>query len=564
MGNPNVGKSVVFNRLTGANVMVANYPGTTVEYTAGKARVGGRDVEVVDVPGTYSLDPGSKAEEVACEMLENLGPDGVIVNVVDSTNLERGLNLTLQLLKKRRPAVVALNIWDETAHRGIKIDAAALEGELGVACVPLVAITGEGLPALVARVQEARVSAYDFPDGERWHEVGRIVEQVQQVTHRHHTLLERLGDASVRPVSGFVIAGLVLAATFGTVRLIGEGLIEWIFDPLLQRAWTPVILGMSAAMGGRGLLHDLLIGRMAGGTVDFGESMGVLTTGVYVEATVLAYVSAFYVVLSVLEDSGFLPRMAVLADNVLHKIGLHGMGVVPMLLGLGCNVPGAMATRIMESERDRFIAMVMMAIGVPCMAQMAMIVGLAGKHGPGTLAIVFGTLFLVWMAVGLVMGKLVKGESPEILMDIPPYRVPHLAALAKKVRVRIWWFVREAVPWVMAGVLFVNLLYVTGVVGWIGAAAAPVVSGIMGLPREAVVGMVVGFLRKDVAVGMLMPLHLTAKQVIIASVVLSMYFPCAAAFAVMVREMGWRNMGKAAAVMILASVLVGGALNLLL
>jgi len=565
MGNPNVGKSVLFNRLTGANVVAANYPGTTVEFTKGKMRVAGESVEVIDVPGTYSLDPTSKAEEVAVQMVDSMDDDDVIVNVVDSTNLERSLGLSLQILKRRRRTVVALNLWDETRHTGIRIDECALEEKLGVACVPTVATTGIGVKDLVGRIEDARVPAYEFDDEDRWREIGNIVAKVQKLGHRHHTILERLGDASVRPVTGLLMAAVILFACFEVIRVVGEGLIGYVFEPLFKGLWAPVMMKLSGVLGGEGLFHDILVGRLIDGGIDFGQSFGLLTTGLFVPiGAVLPYVFAFYLVLSFLEDSGYLPRLAVLLDTVMHRMGLHGMGMVPMLLGFGCNVPGALSARIMESRKERFIAATLMAITVPCMAQIAMIVGLAGEFGARALLPIFLTLFTAWLAIGRLLHVFMKGESPEILIDIPPYRFPYMRGLAKKVWMRMIWFLKEAVPWVLVGVLFVNLLYTFGVIGFVGRITAPVVEGLLGLPREAAGGLIVGFLRKDVAVGMLEPLGLTLRQIIVASVVLAMYFPCVATFAVMIRELGVRDMLKSAAIMIGSALATGGLLNLLL
>ena len=565
MGNPNVGKSVVFNRLTGANVIASNYAGTTVEFTKGTMRVPregaeGERAEVIDVPGTYSLEATSKAEEVAVSMLDEMGPDDVIVNVIDSTNLERSLNLTLQLLKRRRRMVVALNFWDDTKHTGIEIDAAKLEEALSVPCVPTVAITGVGVKDLVGRIAAPGVSGYDFEDAERWHEIGNIVAGVQKVTHRHHTFLERLGDASVKPLTGTIIAAVVLFAAFEIIRLVGEGLIGHIFEPLFEGLWGPyVVKPLSEWLGGDGFIHNILVGRLVDGEIDFGESFGLLTTGLFVPiGAVMPYVFAFYLVLSFLEDSGYLPRLAVLVDNVMHRLGLHGMGIIPMLLGLGCNVPGALSARIMESRRERFIAATLMAIAVPCMAQLAMIVGLAAVWGSKALVPIFLTLFLVWLVIGMLMNWLVKGDSPEILVDIPPYRIPYFRGLAKKVWMRIVWFLKEAVPWVLVGVLLVNVLYTLGVIGFVGRITAPVITGVLGLPEEAVGGLVVGFLRKDVAVGMLAPLDLGLRQMVVACVVLAMYFPCVATFAVMRKELGVKDMLKSAGIMVGSAFLVGG------
>jgi len=224
MGNPNVGKSVVFNRFTGANVIASNYAGTTVEFAKGYMKLDGRQAEIIDVPGTYSLEPTCKAEEIAVEMLNGMAEGDLIINVIESTNIERSLNLTLQLLKYKVPMVVALNFWDETKHKGISIDEKKLEAILGLPCVPICAVTGEGIKQLAERLKEAKPSCYEYEEKERWHRVGDIVDTVQHIEHRHHTWLEILSDASVRPLTGIPIAVVVMFAAFSLIRLIGEGI----------------------------------------------------------------------------------------------------------------------------------------------------------------------------------------------------------------------------------------------------------------------------------------------------------------------------------------------------
>jgi len=493
MGNPNVGKSVVFNRVTGANVIASNYPGTTVEFTKGCMRLGDRRVELIDVPGTYTLEPTCKAEEIAVEMLDEHTDGDVVINVVESTNLERSLNLTLQLLKRKIPTVVALNFWDETKHKGISIDDKKLEQILGVPCVPICAVTGEGVKQLVERVKEAKPSAYDYEDNQRWQKIGGIVDKVQTITHRHHTWLERLGDASVRPLTGIPMAVVVMFLAFKVIRFIGEGLIGYVGEPVFEKLWAPVMMKLSAVMGSAGFLHDLVIGQLIDGEIDFGQSFGLLTTGLFVPiGAVLPYVFAFYVVLSLLEDLGFIPRLAVMVDTLMHRLGLHGFAIVPMLLGLGCNVPGALATRILETRREKFITATILSIAVPCAALQAMIVGLVGKHGARYLAIIYGTLLAVWVILGLIFNKTVKGESPEIFLEIPPYRIPYFRSLAKKIWIRIKWFLKEAVPFVLLGVLIVNLLYTFGIIQFAGKITAPVVTRVLGLPQEAVGALIVG------------------------------------------------------------------------
>ena len=323
--------------------------------------------------------------------------------------------------------------------------------------------------------------------------------------------------------------------------------------------------GLSARLGGGGLLHDILIGSLIDGRVDYVQSMGLLTTGLYVPfGMVLPYVFVFYAVLGLLEDSGYLPRLATLVDALMHRIGLHGLAIIPMLLGLGCNVPGALATRILETRRQRFIAATLMAVAVPCMAQTAMVFALLGPYGVKAFAIYFGTLFAVWVLLGLLLNRAMKGETPETFMEIPPYRVPYAGSLAKKLWMRMRRFFAEAIPFVLLGVLIVNLLYISGAIDWLGTAAEPVVTGVFGLPKEAAASLVAGFLRKDVAVGMLLPLGLDMGQLIVASVVLTMYFPCAATFAVLLRELGIADLMKATAIMLITALGAGGLLNLLL
>jgi len=567
IGNPNVGKSVVFSRLTGVNVISSNYPGTTVEYSKGYVRAGNERLEVIDVPGTYSLEPNSKAEQIALEILKDsiARQNGIVVNIVDATNLERNLNLTLQLLKKEIPVVVDLNFWDEAKHLGISIDVAELEKILNVPVVPTCAVSGEGIKELVHRLPEAKVTNYHYREGERWHEIGKIISRVQKVSHRHHTFLERLADASIRPLTGIPIAMGVIYINFKLIRIIGEGLIGYVFEPIFEELWAPVMINISSILGSGGFIHDILIGRIFQGKIDFGQSFGILTTGLFVPfASVLPYVFAFYLVLSFLEDFGYLPRLGVLADKMMHQVGLHGLAIIPMMLGLGCNVPGALATRIMETERERFISATLMAIAVPCMAQIAMIVGLVGKYGARALMLVFGTLFLVWLTIGIIMNRLLKGESPEIFVEIPPYRIPYFGALAKKLWMRVKAFLKEAIPFVLLGVFIVNILYSLKIIDFLGKLTGPVIKSLLGLPSGAVAALLVGFLRKDVAVGMLVPLGLSLKQLVIASVVLAMYFPCAATFAVLLRELGLRDMVKSGAIMIFSAILVGALLNFVL
>ena len=563
MGNPNVGKSVIFSRLTGTRVIASNYPGTTVGYSQGFMNLGEDRVEVIDVPGTYTLEPTSEAEEIASEMLDT---GDLIINVVDATNLERNLYLTQQLLERDIPLVVALNIWDETEHRGIHIELDKLRERLGVPVIPTVAVSGQGIKELVTSIVSATspdtpARSYD----ERWATIGGIISQVQRITHRHHTWREHLGDASVQPLAGGIIALVVLAVAFLVVRFIGENLIGYVLEPLFDTLWAPVVLRLSDILGGSGFFHDILIGKIVGGEVNFVESFGLLTTGLFVPfGMVLPYIISFYLVLGMFEDTGYLPRLAVLMDTLMHRLGLHGYAIIPSMLGLGCNVPAVLATRILESKRERFIAATLISIAIPCAALQAMIFGLVGEQGAQYVAIVFGTLFVVWIILGVIINRFARGFSPELLIEIPPYRMPPWRTVLQKLWMRVNGFLKEAIPIILGAVLVINILYTLGIFDAIADFASPVVTGLLGLPKEAVTALVIGFLRKDVALGMLAPLGMSANQLVVGSVVLAMFFPCVATFVVILRELGVVNMLKSVAIMIATALLVGGALNLIL
>lgn len=564
IGNPNVGKSVVFSRLTGVHVIVSNYPGTTVGITKGYLKLDEHKIEVVDLPGAYSLEPTSSAEEVAVKLLkENSKEEIVLINVLDATNLERNLYLTLQLIEQGFPVIVCLNMCDDTKHRGIDIDVDKLEKILGVPVVSTCAVTGLGIKLLRQRIEETQpIPPAKISNQQRWQEIGKIVTEVQKLTHRHHTLREIFEDASVQPLSGSLMAAGVIYVSFKIVRFIAEGLINKVFDPFFFNFYQPILERLSLALGESGFLHNLLIGELINGKIDFKQSLGLLTTAPYVEFDmVLPYIISFYFVLSILEDTGYLPRLAILLDNLLHRIGLHGYAIIPVLLGFGCNVPGILSTRILESKRERFIASTLISIGVPCVALQAMIFGLLGRLSGFYVGGVYLVLFALWLILGTLLNKNLKGYSPEFLIEIPPYRLPPLAILLKKVIYRVKAFLIEALPIVLIGVLIINIFLFFRLFDLVTGIFAPVVSGLFGLPKETVVALLVGFFRKEVAAGMLATFDLTAKQLFIAATLLAVSFPCVATFVVLLKELGIKDLLKATGIMIATTLIVGTLLN---
>ena len=294
IGNPNVGKSAIFSHLTGVSVTTSNYPGTTVQYAKGYLTYSGNRFEVIDVPGTYQLDPEAKSEKVAADMIES---GDILVNVLDATNLERNLNLTLQLLEYGKPMILVLNMWDDAKHKGIKIDAIKLGDLLKIPVITTNGLTGEGLNLLPSKCLNAQsVNCSHLSTSNRWEKIGSIVSEVQNLSHRHHTFIETLQDLSIHPLIGPPVALALLYFAFKLIITAGEFLVEYT-SKAFDFAYTPFILLISKLLGGQGIIHSLLLGDLNGGQIDYEGAMGVLTTGVFVAiGIVLLYIVLFYIV----------------------------------------------------------------------------------------------------------------------------------------------------------------------------------------------------------------------------------------------------------------------------
>ncbi|MCK4529344.1 ferrous iron transporter B, partial [candidate division WOR-3 bacterium] len=469
--------------------------------------------------------------------------------------------------------------------RGIRIDVERLEGMLGVPVIRTSGMSGEGIRELTERVTDAG-SPYELIE----ESPEAIASDVQTIrTGQPKQGNGRLHDATIKPLTGIPIAILVLLLSAITIMAVSMSSFMLAVMPFFDTYYVPFVQAVSSSLGGEGFLHDILIGQVEGGeltTMVLFQSMGLLTMAVGVPLAVLGILIGFYLVLGLLEDSGYLPRLAVLVDSIFHKIGLHGYAIVPTFLGLGCNVIGAFGTRVMETRKQRFISMTLMAIAVPCAAQLAMLFALffgldMAMEGTEIMAgeiegfenhilIVFLVLILIYIIGGLLMNRFIKGEESEgeMLLEIPPYRRPRISAVLKKLWMRIRMFLTEAIPWLMLGILLINVLYYWGILDLIGDVASPVIVGLFGLPKEAVLALIVGFLRKDLAVGTLIPLVtggiMGGMQLVIASVILVIYFPCYTTFVVMLRELGLRDMMMSVGIMLGTVLVVGTILRVLL
>ncbi len=462
-------------------------------------------------------------------------------------------------------------MWDETKHKGISINLDKIQQILGVPVIPTCALSGEGIKNLFSILNKAKISSYvdksllEMDSAFIWDKIGKIISNSQKLYHHHHTLWQRISDFSIHPVGGLFFAFSVLYVSFKTIRFIGEGLINYLFNPLFQNIFTPLFMKISVLLGANSSWHQIFIGKLIDGKIDYFQSFGLLTSGFYVPlAAVLPYVIAFYFILSILEDSGYLPRLAVLMDSIFHKLGLHGYAVIPTLLGFGCNVPAILGTRILEDKRQRFVVATLVSLAVPCVALQAMIIKVLGNYGFQYVFFVYLILFIVWIIIGFILSKFRKGATPELFIEIPPYRFPTLRIISKKLFFRVKGFLLEAVPIVWGGIVIVNLLYSLNIFQYLANFTAPVITKLMGLPKNAVIAIVMGFLRKDIAMGMLLINPMTLKQSFIAVVVLAMTFPCIATFVVLWKELGWKNTIYSVLTMLLTAVLTGSILNLLL
>ncbi|MDD4004114.1 MAG: ferrous iron transporter B [Elusimicrobiaceae bacterium] len=564
-GNPNVGKSAVFSRLTGLATISANYPGTTVTVKNGTAQLAGRSYSLTDVPGTYSLEPSCEAENAACRLIKS-DDVSLFIHVLDATALERNLFFTLEILELARPTILLLNKFDIAKRQGIDIDCAKLSAALGVAVVPFIAVTGEGVGKL-AREAGKIIAGHPAPgprpammsDTQKWQFIGALSRRVQVIRHKHASFAEKLQALSMRPATGLPLAAAVLLLALAGVHYLGEALIAFALDPVYENFYLPLITFALSPLQD-GVIKTLL----SGGPDPAAANFGLLAGAVHIAAVeVFAYVLSFYCLLGLLEDTGYLARIAVLLDNALHKVGLHGHASIPIIMGMGCKVPGILAARTLATRRERIIALSMTLLLAPCISQTAMIIGVIGPQGEGYVLAVFAALAAAGLAAGAVLHRLSRGDSPELLLEIPPFRLPLYGPFMLKLRLRLAEYIVEAMPMIMAGVLIINIAEMAGLVHLAEELFRWPVVRLLGLPPETVSVIALGFLRKDISIALLAPFGMTGEQLAVAAVFLSMYMPCAATLLVMLREAGLKDCARVTAFNLLAALVTAGLLNLL-
>ena len=606
LGNPNVGKSVLFNRLTGRYVTVSNYPGTTVELSKGYCDISGGRFEIIDTPGMYSLSAITEEEKVALDLLLSRRIEAV-VHVVDAKNIERMLGLTLQLIEAGLPVILVLNMADEARQLGIKIDVGGLEQILGVPVVETTAVTGEGVKKLTDRIAMSLPRrSYRIDYGETIeNSISLITEQLKEATgisNRTRALLllqegsesadssassiEVIDEDSVENAISECLSQLEHSVHYhitvavqeeaktivkqsvsfpdSQIRNFRERLSLFFMNPLTG---LPVLLlvlyfGIYKFVGGfgAGTVVDFLESTVFGTYINpfvekicaavipwqsiynlFAGEYGIITLGVrYAVAIILPIVGTFFIAFSILEDSGYLPRLAMLIDRVFKKIGLSGRAVIPIVLGFGCDTMATMVTRTLETKREKIIASVLLALAIPCSAQIGVILGLlSGK--PYALLVWAGFVGAVFILAGTLMARLFPGEKPSFYMELPPLRFPRPGNVIVKTYSRMVWYFKEIFPLFILASVLIWLGQITGIFQLLVRALEPVVSAI-GLPRETAVAFLFGFFRRDYGAAGLFDLQknalMTANQLAVAAITLTLFLPCIAQFLIFKKERG--------------------------
>lgn len=566
VGNPNVGKSVFFNSFTGMYVDVSNFPGTTVDISHGRF---GQDI-IIDTPGVYGISSFNDEEKVARDVI--LAAD-IIVNIVDAVHLERDLFLTLQVIDTGIPTVVALNMMDEAAQQGIQIDAELLEHLLGVPVIPTVAVKGQGLVEVKNRVFEAHAGHIPVPlkkelqgmlncvgsqaeallvlEGdphvaerhgiqpgvrreeiylERRHRVNDVIKHVAKEGTEGIILSAKVGRWVLRPMTGIPIFAAVLYVMYYLIGvLVAQDIVGFTEETLMQGYYEPAVRGLV----GRFIAEESMLGAVLVG------EFGLLTmTVTYILGLLLPLVVGFYFVLSIMEDSGYLPRLATLVDRVMNSIGLNGRAIIPMILGFGCVTMAAITTRILGSERERTIAVAVLGLAIPCSAQLGVIAGMLAGIGMKYILIYCAVMLLVLGLVGKVLNKVLPGVSTDLMIDLPPMRLPRGENVLKKTVTKSYAFLKEAAPMFMIGALAISIMDITGILEAVQVGLAPLTEGILKLPRETATAFIMGMIRRDFGAAGLTDLPLEPAQVLVSLITITLFVPCVASMIVFLKERG--------------------------
>lgn len=629
VGNPNVGKSVLFHRLTGQYVIVSNYPGTTVEVSQGKLRRM-EGVTLIDTPGVIGFPSRSEDEQVTERVLFN---DNLrtVIQVGDAKNLRRTLHLTIQLAEMGLPLVLALNMMDEARMRGLEIRTEVMEQAFGIPIIQTVATRGRGIAEVEAAIHAARPVnlKIEYPQEieqalsrmeelefqapiskralsllwlakdsvcEKWIQenttaavqdqmvkirselseifsegveyviqksresfIEKLVRQSFEETNSAKTSGIRLGYLTTHPLWGVPILLSVLYAMYWFVGVFGAGtLVGLLEENLFGEIINPWLIGMSEKIIPWEIVRSFLVGEY-----------GLWTMGVtYALALLLPIIVTFFIAFGILEDSGYLPRVAVLSNRLFSSIGLNGQAVLPMVLGLGCVTMATMTTRILNRPRDRILVTLLLALAIPCSAQLGVVMGMLAAISFSAALIWLGVILLVLLLVGRLAARVIPGERSPLIVELPPLRMPVFTNVIFKTLARVEWYIKEAVPLFLLGTVLLFVLDTIHVLPALIEFLRPVVTGWLGLPSEAATALIMGFLRRDFAATGFFVMqsqgHLSELQALVSITTITLFIPCIASVFMMVKERGLRVALGMVAFIFPFSILVGGLLMRLL
>ncbi|TDO85448.1 ferrous iron transport protein B [Halanaerobium saccharolyticum] len=597
-GNPNVGKSIFFNYLTGIYVSVSNYPGTTLDITSGKMG----DAAVYDTPGVYGVGSINDEERVARDFIMSAD---IIINVVDASHLERDLFLTQQLIDLGKKIIVALNMMDEVEKNNISIDLEALEKELGVPVIPTTAAKHRGLDKLkhsidqavkgntifaensdlekelkdIEAVTENRADALmileedenircQYPSLKtvpelreeiytaRRQRVDQITDRVLSYDENTSQLARKIGAYMLKPVTAIPMLLVLLYLIYQFIGVFVAQTVVGVTEELIfVENYEPFVRNIIAnTIGLENFFGQLLAGEY-----------GILTMSVtYIFGLLLPLVAGFYFLLSLLEDSGYLPRIAVLMDRLLQKIGLNGRAIIPMLLGFGCVTMATITTRLLGTKRERIISIFLLGLAIPCSAQLGVIAGLIAQLDVFYILVYVLTIFAVYVLAGTFLNKVLPGESSDLLIDLPPIRLPDLKNVFNKTYQQTVAFVKEAGPIFVFGAALITVMQKTGLLALITRGAEPITVNWLGLPAETATAFVMGIIRRDFGAAGLTSIALTSAQITISLITLTLFVPCIAAMMIMIKE---RNFKESVYIWFgswITAFITGGLVNLLI
>ncbi len=621
-GNANVGKSVIFNQLTGLHQHVGNWPGKTIEKAEGTLVFEGKEIEIIDLPGIYSLSTYSIEEIISREYIAVEHPD-VLINVVDAGALERNLAFTVQLMELEPKLVLAVNQIDVAENKGIIINTEELSKQLGVPALPTVAVKGTGLTDLMATAVRAVGEAPSTPllygseieesiesiKGKievqtpypvRWVAI-KLLErdnEIEEIIYDAHPELRETVEKErfrLESAHGHDFVSIIASERFALAhriannatrhvapqKSIGKRIEDVASHPIL--GYVMMIVSVLAVFYSIFSFGDWLAGVIDGffaviNTAYFNALGESWTTTFFWNAVIdgfiggmvvaIPYIGPFYLVLSLLEDSGYLARVAYLMDSAMHTIGLHGKGFIPVMLGFGCNVPAVLGARIMETERERLICAFVASL-VPCAARSIVIMGLVATYVGFKWAVLLYVIdFALIFVLGRIAYKVVPGEPVGLIMEMPGFRLPSIRTTGTRTWFKLKGFINEAMPIMIAGNFIVQLASILGLLDIIESIMSPITVGWLGLPSAAGVVLIFGILRKELTLVLLGSLagtmdfstFMTPVQMMVFAFVVMVYVPCVSTIAALVKEFGYTKAGIISAVEVLVAVVLGGVL----